>query len=68
MMLRLSFGLEEEAQAVESAVNEVLDAGYRTKDIYSAGKKLISTTEMVKEVKATILDNETILNIMGAYI
>jgi len=67
MMLRLSFGLEEEAKAVENAVNEVLNAGYRTKDISSFGKKQVSTTEMIEEVKATILDHETILNIMGAY-
>lgn len=67
MMLRTSFGLEEEAQAVETAVNEVLAAGFRTKDIYSPGKRLVSTTEMVNEVKTTILDNEAIFSIMGAY-
>jgi 3-isopropylmalate dehydrogenase len=33
MMLRYSFGLETEAQAVEAAVKAVLDAGYRTGDI-----------------------------------
>jgi 3-isopropylmalate dehydrogenase len=33
LMLRYSFGLEEEARAVESAVGAVLDAGYRTRDI-----------------------------------
>jgi 3-isopropylmalate dehydrogenase len=33
MMLRYSFALEKEAQAVEAAVNAVLDAGYRTRDI-----------------------------------
>jgi 3-isopropylmalate dehydrogenase len=35
MMLRYSFGLEKEAQAVESAVAAVLDAGLRTRDIAS---------------------------------
>lgn len=67
MMLRLSFGLEEEAEAVESAVNQVLEAGFRTRDIVGFGKKVVSTTEMVEEIKATILDNEAILNIMNAY-
>ncbi|MFE8703406.1 3-isopropylmalate dehydrogenase [Cytobacillus sp. FJAT-54145] len=67
MMLRTSFGLEEEAEAVENAVNEVLNAGYRTQDILSFGNRAVSTNEMVAEVKATILDHETILNIMGAY-
>ena len=33
MMLRYSFGLEKEAAAIETAVNKVLDAGFRTKDI-----------------------------------
>jgi 3-isopropylmalate dehydrogenase len=33
MLLRYSFGLEKEAAAVEAAVNAVLDAGFRTRDI-----------------------------------
>jgi 3-isopropylmalate dehydrogenase len=67
MMLRLSFGLEKEAKAIENAVNQVLEAGYRTKDLVSFGAKIISTTEMVDEIKATLLDNEAILSIMNAY-
>jgi 3-isopropylmalate dehydrogenase len=35
MMLRYSFGLEAEARAIETAVNAVLDAGLRTRDIAS---------------------------------
>ncbi|GAI18120.1 unnamed protein product, partial [marine sediment metagenome] len=38
MMLRYSFGLIEAAQAVETAVAEVLREGYRTYDIMSEGK------------------------------
>ena len=38
MLLRYSFGLETEAKAIETAVNTVLDAGWRTGDI--AGSKL----------------------------
>lgn len=68
MMLRLSFGLEAEAQAVEASVNEVLNNGFRTRDISSPGKKLVSTTEMVEEVKATILDNEATQSIMSCYV
>ncbi len=34
MMLRYSFGLSEEADAVEEAVNRVLQKGYRTPDLY----------------------------------
>lgn len=67
MMLRLSFHLEEEAKAIESAVNEVLNSGFRTKDIASFRSKVVTTTEMIEEVKATILDHETIHSIMGCY-
>lgn len=38
MMLRDSFDLGKEAEAVEQAVNKVLDEGYRTADIFSEGK------------------------------
>lgn len=67
MMLRLSFGMNEEAEAVEQAVNQVLDDGYRTKDIMTFGKKAVTTKEMVEEVKATLMDNEAIMHIMSAY-
>lgn len=67
MMLRISFGLEEEAQTIERAVQEVLNNGYRTRDIAHKGSIILSTTEMVEEITATILDNETIHSIMGAY-
>lgn len=46
MLLRYSFNLETEAKAVESAVMQVLDAGYRTGDIMSNGMKLVGTVEM----------------------
>lgn len=67
MMLRVSFGMEEEAAEVERAVNQVLDAGFRTGDIASFGQTHSSTTEMIDEVKAVLLDNEAIMHIMGAY-
>lgn len=46
MMLRYSFDMSAEADAIENAVNKVLDEGYRTGDIMSAGMKLVSCTEM----------------------
>ncbi len=46
MMLRHSFGLEAEAAAVERAVSEALEAGYRTADIAPAGVRPLSTSEM----------------------
>ena len=37
MMLRFSFDMPEEADAIEAAVSAYLDAGYRTADIMDAG-------------------------------
>ncbi|MDR3248916.1 MAG: 3-isopropylmalate dehydrogenase [Treponema sp.] len=54
MMLRYSFDLEKEAGAVESAVNTVLDQGYRTRDIASRGggaaEKIVGTKAMGEAV------------------
>lgn len=46
MMLRYSFALPEEAQAVEDAVVKALDEGFRTYDIMSEGKSKVGTKEM----------------------
>ena len=46
MMLRYSFDLNKEADAIEQAVRDVLKEGYRTVDIYKDGDKKVSTTEM----------------------
>ena len=46
MMLRFSFDLDQEATAVEKAVERVLKDGYRTIDIMSEGKTLVNTAEM----------------------
>lgn len=49
MMLRYSFGLEKEADAIEKAVNDTLIAGLRTADIANGGE-YISTTQMTDEI------------------
>lgn len=46
MMLRYTFDLDKEADAIENAVAEVLKAGYRTIDIMSEGKKQVGTAEI----------------------
>ena len=43
MLLRHSLGLNEEAMAVEEAVNRVLEAGHRTADIAGGGESLGTT-------------------------
>ena len=46
MMLRFSFDLDREADAVEAAVQKVLSEGFRTGDIMSEGCRKVSTSEM----------------------
>ena len=46
MMLRFSFDLDREADAVEAAVQKVLSEGFRTGDIMSEGCSKVSTSEM----------------------
>ena len=46
MMLRYSFDLDQEADAIEEAVRQVLRDGYRTGDILSEGCRLVGTAQM----------------------
>ena len=46
MMLRYSFDLDKEAEAVEAAVQEVLTEGFRTGDIFSQGCERVGTSRM----------------------
>lgn len=50
MMLRFSFDLDQEADAIENAVENVLKDGYRTIDIMSEGKVQIGTAEMGNKI------------------
>ncbi len=46
MLLRYSFDMQAEADAVEKAVDNVLSKGYRTGDIMSDGMTMVSCSEM----------------------
>ena len=46
MMLRYTFDLDKEAEAVEEAVRKVLAEGYRTGDIMAAGCTLVGCSKM----------------------
>ena len=53
MMLRYSFDMEKEADAIEAAISQVLDAGYRTRDILPAdptGCTLVGCQEMGRRI------------------
>ena len=54
MMLRYSLSLQQEADAVEAAVESVINAGYRTEDLREAGKKIVSTKEMGRLITEAI--------------
>lgn len=51
MMLRYSLGLEKEADCIESAVNRVLENGFRTADIIGNSENSpLSCTEMTQKI------------------
>ena len=54
MMLEMSFGLVEEAKAINDAVDKVLDQNYRTTDIMSDGMKKVGCKEMAKLIAKNI--------------
>ncbi|MCX7179928.1 MAG: 3-isopropylmalate dehydrogenase [Proteobacteria bacterium] len=54
MMLRHTFNNEQAASRIEGAVKKVLAAGYRTADIFEAGKQKISCSEMGDQVVAAM--------------
>lgn len=54
MMLRYTFSLQKEADAVEEAVRKTLDDGWRTADIFSEGTKLCGTRAMGDAVVGNI--------------
>ena len=54
MMLRYSFDMDKEADAVEQAVGQVLKEGWRTADIMTEGCKLAGTAQMGRLVAEKI--------------
>lgn len=54
MMLRYTFDLDKEADAIEQAVKQVLVEGYRTCDIVSDGTTLVACDEMGDLIKERI--------------
>lgn len=54
MLLRHSLNLTREADVVERAVYETLNAGCRTRDIAPPGTRALSTTQMTNEILSRI--------------
>jgi len=57
MMLRYTFNEPEMADRIEHGVNAVLDANYRTADIYTDGMRKVGTEEMGDAIVAAIISN-----------
>jgi 3-isopropylmalate dehydrogenase len=56
MMLKFSCGMVEAADVIDTAVETVLDQGYRTRDIFQnkSGEKLVNTKEMGDAIIAAL--------------
>ncbi|NUN69268.1 MAG: 3-isopropylmalate dehydrogenase [Bacteroidetes bacterium] len=54
MMLKYSFGLSAESDAIENAIEKVLSAGFRTGDIHTEGMTLLGTKEMTAKIIESI--------------
>ena len=54
MMLRYTFGLGQEADAIENAVKSVLDQGYQTPDLFAGEGTLVGTAEMGRRIAEAI--------------
>ena len=58
LMLRHTFQLSAEAACIETAVENVLSAGYRTRDLAQLGQQAITTAEMGLKVAEAIVAHE----------
>ncbi|HWF39072.1 MAG TPA: 3-isopropylmalate dehydrogenase [Candidatus Acidoferrales bacterium] len=56
MMLRESFGLEIEAQWIETGIDRVLERGYRTADIAEPGGKSVRSSELTEQIRSELHD------------
>ncbi|MEG0380894.1 MAG: isocitrate/isopropylmalate family dehydrogenase, partial [Kurthia sp.] len=54
MLLQYSFGMSEEAKAIEKAVSNVFEKGYFTGDMAHKGVQALSTNEWTERVLAEI--------------
>ena len=56
LMLRESFGLNVEAEWIESAIDRVLDHGYRTMDIAEPGGRIVRCSEFTDLIRGEMHD------------
>lgn len=68
MMLKHSFGMEEEAEQVEAAVAGVLQEGYHTADIDLKSGVKVSGSELAAKIVDQISTSDATENIMRCYV
>ncbi|KSU83743.1 3-isopropylmalate dehydrogenase [Fictibacillus enclensis] len=68
MMLRHSFHMNDEADAIEMAVQEVLNANYRTRDIESKKGRISTTDEMVDQLIYRLDENAATTTLLEVYV
>ena len=51
LMLRESFGLETESQWIETAIDRVLEQGYRTADIAETGSRVVKGSQFTEKIR-----------------
>jgi 3-isopropylmalate dehydrogenase len=56
MLLRHAAGLETEAEDIERAIQDVLERGYRTRDLAVAGERWVTTAEMGEAVEHSLAE------------
>jgi len=54
MMLRMSFGLDKESDAIEQAVSGVIEEGLRTADLRTGSEQAIGTAEMGEAIRTKL--------------
>jgi 3-isopropylmalate dehydrogenase len=59
MLLRESFKMDPEADAMESAVDHVLEAGYRTADLATINSKVVGCSQFLEHVRAALRERFT---------
>ncbi|PTL39001.1 3-isopropylmalate dehydrogenase [Alkalicoccus saliphilus] len=68
LMLRHTFHMEQEAQRVESAVQEALEQGYHTGDLNVPGGQQVNTQQMTEAVISLLKADSTTQSIMSCYV
>ncbi|CAM3975261.1 3-isopropylmalate dehydrogenase [Alkalicoccus chagannorensis] len=68
LMLRHSFGMDQEAQRIESAVSQAVEQGYHTADVNIPDGQVVNTKELTERIIDLMKADSTTTNIMNCYV